>query len=89
MHAPDTVRHYRDVLTAAHEEGISPWVSPHHFTLPRWFADGMDIRGLFHWTAIDDYEWLHGFHVAFGIIDRDRRVKPSVAVLQRATLGRI
>ena len=43
---------------------------------------GIDVRGLFHWTGVDNYEWLHGFDVAFGIIDRDRRVKPSGAVLQ-------
>ncbi|MCU1400795.1 MAG: beta-glucosidase/6-phospho-beta-glucosidase/beta-galactosidase [Acidimicrobiales bacterium] len=51
-------------------------------------AEGMDIRGLFHWTAVDNYEWLHGFDVAFGIVDRARKVKPSAAVLQRAALGR-
>jgi beta-glucosidase len=44
--------------------------------------DGVDVRGFFHWTGVDNYEWLHGFDVAFGVIDRDRRVKPSAAVLQ-------
>jgi beta-glucosidase len=43
---------------------------------------GIDVRGFFHWTGVDNYEWLHGFDVAFGVIDRDRRVKPSAAVLQ-------
>ena len=38
---------------------------------------GIDVRGLFHWTAVDNYEWLHGFDVAFGIIDRDRNVRNS------------
>ena len=45
---------------------------------------GVDVRGLFHWTAVDNYEWLHGFDVSFGIIDRDRRVRPSAAVLREA-----
>jgi beta-glucosidase len=44
---------------------------------------GVDVRGLFHWTGVDNYEWLHGDEVAFGIIDRDRRVRPSALVLQR------
>jgi len=44
---------------------------------------GVDVRGFFHWTGVDNYEWLHGFDVAFGIIDRDRDVKPSALVLQR------
>ncbi len=47
-------------------------------------ARGIDVRGLFHWTAVDNYEWLHGFDVSFGIIDRDRRVRPSASVLRDA-----
>ena len=51
-------------------------------------ARGIDVRGLFHWTAVDNYEWLHGFDVAFGIIDRERNVRPSGRVLQREALAR-
>src|SRR6267154_6781791 len=43
---------------------------------------GADVRGCFHWTGVDNYEWLHGFDLAFGIIDRDRNVKPSALVLR-------
>ncbi len=46
-------------------------------------ARGIDVRGLFHWTAVDNYEWLHGYDVQFGIIDRDRHIRPSARVLQR------
>jgi beta-glucosidase len=45
--------------------------------------DGIDIRGFFHWTAVDNYEWLHGYDVQFGLIDRDRRSKKSIAILAR------
>jgi beta-glucosidase len=52
-------------------------------------ARGVDVRGFFHWTAVDNYEWLHGFDVEFGIIDRDRHIRPSARVLQReATAAR-
>ncbi|HEV8065126.1 MAG TPA: family 1 glycosylhydrolase, partial [Acidimicrobiales bacterium] len=44
---------------------------------------GVDIRGLFHWTAVDNYEWLHGYDVGFGLIDSQRRVRASAAVLAR------
>jgi beta-glucosidase len=50
-------------------------------------GEGIDVRGLFHWTAVDNYEWLHGFDVHFGIIDRDRTVRPSARVLQREAQG--
>jgi len=46
-------------------------------------ARGIDVRGLFHWTAVDNYEWLHGYDVQFGIIDRDRNIRPCARVLQR------
>jgi beta-glucosidase len=50
---------------------------------------GIDVRGFFHWTAVDNYEWLHGYDVQFGIIDADRHVRPSAGVLTReARAGR-
>ena len=38
----------------------------------RAISDGIDIRGFFHWTAVDNYEWLHGYTVPFGLFDRER-----------------
>ncbi|HEY1831909.1 MAG TPA: family 1 glycosylhydrolase [Acidimicrobiales bacterium] len=46
-------------------------------------ARGIDVRGFFHWTGVDNYEWRHGYDVSFGIVDRDRQVRPSARVLQR------
>jgi beta-glucosidase len=44
---------------------------------------GVDVRGFFHWTAVDNYEWLHGYDVSFGLMNRDRVVRPSALVLAR------
>jgi beta-glucosidase len=44
---------------------------------------GINIAGFFHWTAVDNYEWLHGFNLQFGIIDGNRNPKPSALVLRR------
>jgi beta-glucosidase len=49
-------------------------------------ARGIDVRGFFHWTGVDNYEWLHGYDVAFGIVDRDRTVRPSAALLRAQAL---
>jgi beta-glucosidase len=46
-------------------------------------ARGLDIRGFFHWTGVDNYEWMHAFDVSFGILDRDRQIRPSARVLER------
>lgn len=40
-------------------------------------AGGIDVAGLFWWTGIDNYEWLHGYDACFGLFDRDRRPRPS------------
>jgi beta-glucosidase len=50
-------------------------------------ARGIDVRGFFHWTGVDNYEWLHAYDVSFGIMDRQRRVRPSARVLQREALS--
>lgn len=51
--------------------------------------DGIDVRGFFHWTGVDNYEWLHGYDVAFGCFDRDRNPKGSADLLRsRASVAR-
>jgi beta-glucosidase len=45
-------------------------------------ADGADVRGYLHWTLLDNFEWVSGFKVTFGLIAVDRAtfartVKPS------------
>jgi len=49
-------------------------------------ARGIDVRGIFHWTGVDNYEWSHGFDVSFGIVDRHRVVRPSAQVLAAEAL---
>ncbi len=48
---------------------------------------GVDIRGFFHWTAVDNYEWLHGYDVSFGLIDRARVVRSSARVIAEHALS--
>ncbi len=44
--------------------------------------DGVDLRGYFHWSLLDNFEWNSGFARQFGLIAVDRRtfkrtIKPS------------
>lgn len=42
---------------------------------------GIDLRGFFHWTGIDNYEWNLGFSVPFGLFGVDRIPRPSAEVM--------
>jgi beta-glucosidase len=59
------------------------YIAAHLAALDRARQRGADVRGYFHWTAVDNYEWRHGFSDArFGLVGfhpttQARRVKRS------------
>jgi beta-glucosidase len=54
----------------------------------RCLRDGIDVRGFFHWSLLDNFEWLFGYGPKFGLIEVDRKTqgrkpKPSAEWLGR------
>jgi len=48
----------------------------------RALADGIDVRGYFYWSALDNFEWMLGYRPTFGLVavgraDQHRTVKDS------------
>jgi beta-glucosidase/6-phospho-beta-glucosidase/beta-galactosidase len=51
-------------------------------------ADGVDVRGYFYWSLLDNYEWAEGFAAHFGMYSYDpvtlkRKMRPSARVYAR------
>jgi beta-glucosidase len=74
------------------EDRIRPQFLESHFDQIRKARErGIPIHGYFHWSLLDNYEWLDGYAPRFGLYEVDRatmarRARPSVHVFRE--LGR-
>lgn len=54
----------------------------------RAIQEGADVRGYYHWTLVDNFEWAEGWNLRFGLIELDpqtgeRTPRTSAAVYSR------
>ncbi|MGZ3457282.1 MAG: glycoside hydrolase family 1 protein, partial [Archangium sp.] len=66
----------------------------HFEALVRAAHEGVDVRGYFHWSLVDNFEWAEGFEPRFGLYgvdyahpDKRRRPTPAVATFQELARG--
>ncbi len=58
----------------------------------RCLDDGIDVRGYFYWSLMDNFEWVLGYRPTFGLVAVDRETfvrtsKPSADVVRRGGPG--
>ena len=48
------------------------FVRQHAYAAKRAIEEGIDVRGFFHWSLMDNFEWAEGFGARFGLYRLDR-----------------
>jgi beta-glucosidase len=53
---------------AVHDTARIDFISRYLGELGRAIADGVDVRGYFHWSILDNFEWAEGYGKRFGLV---------------------
>ncbi|MEZ6243324.1 MAG: GH1 family beta-glucosidase [Phycisphaerales bacterium] len=53
------------------DHGRIDFLSRYIGALERAAAEGVDIRGYFHWSIMDNFEWAEGYRMRFGLVHVD------------------
>ena len=61
------------------------FITQHIAVIERSIAQDIDVRGYFHWSLLDNFEWAHGFAPRFGLVEVDyatekRIIRPSARI---------
>ncbi len=55
----------------------------------RAIREGIPVRGYFHWTLVDSFEWNNGWYVRFGLIELDPRTQQRTPRRSASLYGEI
>ena len=67
----------------------SDFIAGHFAAAQAAIAEGVNLKGFFYWSLLDNYEWAEGYQKRFGLVHVDyvtleRTPKPSYHALKRA-----
>ncbi len=67
----------------ANDEYRRWWIEETIIAMERAISEGVDLKGYFYWSLLDNFEWKYGWWPKFGLVDVDREngmkrtVRPS------------
>ncbi len=69
-------------IADARDERRAHYIEVSMASIAEAIAEGVDVRGYFYWSLLDNFEWHEGFWPKFGLLDVDREtlirtVRPS------------
>lgn len=59
-------------LADANDEYRRWWIEETIVAMERAISEGVDLRGYFHWSLLDNFEWKYGWWPKFGLVEVDR-----------------
>jgi len=75
-------------LADAKDEIREKFIKDHLRWIRKAIQEGADVRGYFHWSLLDNFEWDKGFWPRFGLVEMDyktmeRKIRPSAFVYKK------
>lgn len=72
-------------LADAADEKREKFIKEHLFWAWQAIQEGVDLRGYFYWSLLDNFEWDKGFWPQFGLVEVDyktleRKIRPSAKI---------
>ncbi len=69
-------------LADADDSQREKFIKEHLYWIHKAISEGVDVRGYFHWSLLDNFEWDKGFWPKFGLVEIDyktmeRKIRPS------------
>lgn len=81
-------RHLKGKPIIVTENGVSDaqdeyrrwWIEESLVAMERAISEGVDLRGYFHWSLLDNFEWENGWWPKFGLaaVDREHGMKRTI-----------
>lgn len=60
-------------LADQNDEHRQWWIEETIVAMERAISEGVDLRGYFHWSLLDNFEWKYGWWPKFGLVEVDRK----------------